>query len=173
MAQVKRAPKIAKLKLERARARFGAIDVAVRTFRRYSEDDGSSYAAGLTYYAFFSIFPLLLFAAAAVGFLTFGNGELRDKILQGAVNSVPLVRDALKPSGLEIIESRRHAIAVTGLALALYSGSGALVALEHALNKINRVAREPGWVGKRLRSLKWLGLFGVAAIASVALSTVA
>lgn len=171
--QVKRAPKQAKLRIERARARFGAFDVAFRTFKRYSEDDGGPNAAALTYYAFFSIFPLLLFAGAVLGYMTFASQELRDQILAGAVNSIPLVRDALDPENLAVIENRRQAIALTGVVLALYAGSGAVVALEHALNKIHRVTIEPGWFGKRLRSLKFLAVFGLAAVISVALGTVA
>ena len=170
---MKRAPKLAKLKFERARARSSAFDIAVRTLKRYSEDDGGPNAAALTYYAFFSIFPLLLFAGAVLGYMTFASQEIRDEILAGAVNSIPLVRDALDPENLAVIESRRQAIALTGVVLALYAGSGAVVALEHALNKIHRVTTEPKWIGKRIRSLKFLAIFGVAAVGSVALGTVA
>lgn len=171
--QVKRAPKLLKLQVERARARSGAFDVAFRTFKRYSEDDGGPNAAALTYYAFFSIFPLLLFAGAVLGYMTFASQAIRDQILEGAVNSIPLVRDALDPRNLEAIQDRRQTLALTGVVLALYAGSGAVVALEHALNKIHRVPTEPKWVGKRIRSLKFLALFGTAAVLSVALGTVA
>ena len=48
-----------------------------------------------------------------------------------------------------------------------------MVALEHALNKVHRIDAEPNFLEKRLRSLKWLGILGVAALASVALSAAA
>lgn len=171
--EVKRVPVVAKLQLERARARFGIVDVALRTLKRYSEDDGSSHAAALTYYAFFSIFPLLLFGAAIIGYLTFGNDELRAKIIESTINGIPLMRDALEPRSLARIEANRRTIALTGLSLALYAGSGAIVALEHALNKIHRVQVEPKFLAKRLRSLKWLAVLGVAGLGSVALGGVA
>lgn len=170
---MKRFPVVAKLQVERARARFGFVDIVLRTFKRYSQDDGSSHAAALTYYAFFSIFPLLLFGAAIIGYLTFGNEELRAKIIESAINGIPLVRDALEPESLARIEANRRTIALTGLGLALYAGSGAIVALEHALNKIHRVQVEPKFVAKRLRSLKWLAILGGAAFGSVALGAVA
>ncbi len=173
MQQVKRVPTVAKLQLERARARFGAVDVVVRTFRRYSADDGGSYAAALTYYAFFSIFPLLLFGAAVVGYLTFGDDELRRRIIASTVNAVPLIRDALRPEGMERIVENRRALALTGLGLALYSGSGAIVALEHALNKVHHVPEEPKFLVKRFRSLKWLAILGVGALGSIVLGGVA
>lgn len=173
MQQVKRAPVIAKLQVERARARFGFVDIAVRTFRRYSDDDAASYAAALTYFAFFSIFPLLLFGAAVLGYVTFGNERLQKDILDAAVSSIPLVREALRPEGLDLIQENRQEIALTGFVLALYSGSGAVVALEHALNKVNHVTDEPGFVEKRLRSLKWLAVLGVGALLSVCMGAVA
>ncbi|HYI46566.1 MAG TPA: YihY/virulence factor BrkB family protein [Actinomycetota bacterium] len=171
--QVKRVPVRAKLQMERARARFAGVDIAFRTFKRFSLDDGSSHAAALTYYAFFSIFPLLLFGAAIIGYLTFGNDELRKQILDSAINGIPLMRDALGAESLARIEANRRTIALTGLGLALYAGSGAIVALEHALNKIHRVQVEPGFVAKRLRSIKWLTILGVAALGSMALGGVA
>jgi membrane protein len=161
----------AKLRLERARASNTGVDVGVSVATRYSADDCGSYAAALTYYVFLSIFPLLLVAASVLGYLTFGNQELKREIIDAGVDAAPLVRDALKPAGLKAIEERRQGLAVTGLLLALYSGSGAIVALEHALNRIDRIEQEGSLVAKRLRSLRWLGILGAAMVLSVGLTS--
>ena len=163
----------AKLRLERARADHGFIDVAVRTVRRYSEDDGGFYAASLTYYTFFSIFPTLIFAASILGYVTFLSREIRDRLLSEGLNAVPLISEILSPRNINSIQAQRGRLAVVGLVMALYAGSGAIVALEHALNKINRVESEPGFLQKRLRSLKWLASLALAAVVSVALGTLA
>lgn len=173
VAAVKKAPSQGKLLLERLRARYGFVDVAYRTFKRYSEDDAGSYAAALTYYTFFAIFPLLLFGAAMLGYLTFGNNELKKDILANAVNGIPLLKDALKPQGLELIQAKRQTIALTGLGLALYTGTGMLVALGHALDRIYGVENEGNFLQKRLRALKWLALLGLAAIGSFTMTGVA
>ena len=173
MEAIKRPVMQAKLRLERARAEHGWFDVAYRTFKRYGEDDASSYAAALTYYTFFSIFPMLLFAAAALGYITFGNETLRQEIIDSGLKTVPVLRDALSPEGLQIIEENKGSLALTGLALALYSGSGAIVAMGRALNKIHHVTEEGSFLSKRLRSLMWLAILGAAAVVSLGLSAIA
>lgn len=173
MDRIKGVPVRGKVILERARARWDLVDIVVSTFKRFGDDDGGTSAAALTYYTFFAIFPLLLFGAAAVGYLTFGNETLRKDIIDAAVNGVPMIRDALKPGGLKFIEAHRQAIVGTGLALALYSGSGVIVALEHALNKIYRVPHEGNWFQKRGRSLKWLAVLGIAAVGSLVMTSAA
>jgi membrane protein len=163
----------AKLRLERARARYAAVDIAVRTFRRYSEDDGGTLAAALTYFTFLSVFPLLIFAVAALGYLTFGNLELRARILDAGIAAVPLLNDILNREVLDGIIEARNRLALVGLALALYSGSGAVVALEHALNRIAHITQEPNFAAKRLRSLRWLAILGIGAVLSAALTAAA
>ena len=160
-------------RLDRVRQRFRAVDIAVATFQRFSQDDGGSYAAALTYYMFFSIFPLLMFAAAVLGYVTVNNQELRDELIKRGVNAAPILRDALRPDGVDGIIENRRAIALSALGLALYSGSGAVVALEHALNKLHHLEHEPGFLAKRLRSLKWLGILGVGALLAIATGAVA
>lgn len=163
----------AKAQVERARARSGFVDVVVRVFKRYGDDDGGSYAAALTYYFFFSIFPLLLFGASILGYLTFGNDELRQEILEAGVDSVPLIRDLLSPGGLAFIEERRSSIALTATIMALYSGTGAIVALQHSLNKIHNVEVERTWLAKRLTAIRWLLIIGLAAVVSLAVGATA
>lgn len=166
-ASVTNIPAQAKLRVERARSRYGLVDIVVRVLKRYSEDDGGSYAAALTYYTFFSIFPLLLFAFSIIGFLSSNNDELRRQLTDAGVDAFPMLRDILQPQGLEFFEHQRTQLALTGTLLALYAGSGAVVALEHALNKVNRVVHEPGFLPKRLRSLAWLAILGAGAVLSL------
>jgi inner membrane protein YhjD len=173
MVQVSKLSSQAKLRVERARASSSFFDILIRTFKRYSEDDGGFYAASLTYYAFFAIFPLLLFSAAALGYVTFLNAGLREDILKAGFEAFPLLDSAINPENLTQIEEARGRLALLAVVLALYSGSGGIVALEHALNHVAHVTEEPGFVPKRLRSIKWLLILGGTAIVSVALGAAA
>ena len=162
-----------KLRLERARARYGWFDVVFRVFKRFSETDGGTHCAALTYYTFLSIFPLLLFAASALGYVTLGNTKLQTDIFNSAVDQFPMLKDAFTPEGFKFINERRQELAIVGVILALYSGSGAVVALGHALNKVIRVDDEGNFFQKRLASIKWLGILGAGAVVSVGLSSLA
>ena len=172
MDQIKRLIALFNLWLQRARARSGVIDIVVRTFKRFSEDDGGSYAAALTYYTFFSLFPLLLFGAAILGYVTFDNDALQKELIQSGVNSVPILKDAITEETLSAISERKDNLAITGAVLALYTGTGVIVALQHALNKIDHTPQEPNFLQKRIRSLGWLVVLGLASVVSLALSTV-
>ena len=159
--------------VERARRRSTTFDIAMATFQRFSADDGGSYAAALTYYAFFSIFPLLLFAAALLGYVVADDPALRADLIKQGLKTVPILRDAFEPDGMDTIIQNRGRIALTAAALALYSGSGAVVALEHALNKLHGVVNEPGFLAKRLRSVKWLGFLGALSLVAIAAGSLA
>ncbi len=160
-------PQQIKLRVERARARFGLVDIAIRVFKRYSEDEGGPSAAALTYFTFFSIFPMLLFGAALLGWVSANNPELQQQVLEAGVDAFPMISEVLEPEGLEFIQNQASGFAITGVVLALYAGSGGIGALQHALNKIYRVKKEPGFVPKRLKSLMWLGILGVGAVLTV------
>jgi YihY family inner membrane protein len=167
--EVKRIPAQLKLRVETLRARNGPLDIAMQTFKEFSLDDGGAHTAALAYYTFFSIFPMLLFGASILGYITLGNEELRQDLLDAALDSFPLLRDIFSPAGLEFIEKRRQELAITGVILALYTGTGAIVAMGHALNKICGASEEPNWIKKRIAALRWLVFFGLGAIASLVL----
>ena len=143
------------------------------TFKRFSEDDGATHAAALTYYIFFSIFPLLLFAVSVLGFVARGNEQLRRDLLDAGVNAVPLLAGMIKGAGLDFLERRAGSLALSAVVLSFYTGSGAVVALEHSLNRLDHIAEEGTWLQKRLRSLRWLALLGPAALLTAAFGGVA
>lgn len=173
MDRIKKLLARAQLALERARARSTVVDVTVRTFKRFSEDEGGPRAAALTYYIFFSIFPLVLFAVSALGYLAFVSDAVQEDLINAGVDAFPMLRDVLSPNGLEQIVQNRGSLAGLALILALYSGTGVVLALEHALNRIHHVEDEGNFLQKRLWALKWLAMLGVAALATVAAGTVA
>src|SRR2546423_7349375 len=141
----------AKLRVDRARERHPLFDIAYRTFKRYSGDDAGTYAAALTYYMFFSIFPMLLFAIAVLGFVL--TPSLQHKLINSGLKTVPLLGSILTRNALGTIEKDAGGLALLSIVLALYSGSGGIVAFGHALNRIAHVETERNFAGKRLVSL--------------------
>ncbi len=173
LSSVKELATRGKVQVQRARARYDVIDVTVQTFKRHSEDDGGYYAATLTYFAFFSVFPLLLFATAALGYVSFIDAEDRRDLIEAGKGTFPLLKEILKPRNLKSIEQGRGVLALIGFALGLYSGSGAVAALQHALNRIYRIPDRKSAIGRRLDAVRWLMVFGTIALLSVALGGVA
>ena len=55
--------------LDRLRARFGWFDHAMRANDRFEESKGNFFAAGLTYYTIFALFPLLMVGFSVGGFI--------------------------------------------------------------------------------------------------------
>ena len=52
--------------LDRLRARFGWFDHIMRAYQRFDECNGGFFAAGLTYYTIFALFPVLMVGFAVV-----------------------------------------------------------------------------------------------------------
>ena len=62
---------------------------------KFFDDQGGYLAALLTYYAFVSIFPLLLIFTTVVGIVLANNVELQDRILDSALSQFPVVGEQL------------------------------------------------------------------------------
>ena len=142
----------------------GGFPVAV--LKKFGEDRASSLAALSAYYAFFSLFPLLLAFVSILGFVLEGDPELRQEILDTALQRIPVIgaelRDDVQPltgSGLAL---------ALGLAGALWAGLGVTVALDRAFAEIWDVPRmdQPSGLKARARGLLALVVFGVTLIAA-------
>src|SRR6478736_7295263 len=55
--------------LDRLRARYGWFDHVMRAQERYQDSKGDFYAAGITYFTIFSLFPMLMVGFAIAGFV--------------------------------------------------------------------------------------------------------
>ena len=55
---------------------------------KFSDDQGSYLAALIAYYAFVSMFPLLLLAATILGYVLSGDPGLQQRILSSALRGL-------------------------------------------------------------------------------------
>jgi YihY family inner membrane protein len=143
--------------------------LAVR--QKYSDDQAGYLGATITYYGFFSIFPLLLVLTTVLGYVLADNPDLARKIEDSALGQFPVIGHDLKAGTLS-----GNAVAVAvGAVAALWAGMGAILAAENALNRIWGVPHidRPSFVHARLRALGLLavvggGLLGATVLASLA-----
>lgn len=149
------------------RHRWLGFPLAVR--QKYSEDQAGYLAATITYYGFFSIFPLLLVFVSVLGFVLRGHTGLQHSILHSALGQFPVIGDALQVNALQ---GSALAVAI-GAAAALWSGMGVFLAAENAMNQLWGVPfrRRPDFVRSRARALLLLVVLGAGAIATTVLGT--
>lgn len=133
---------------QRSKAPLG---VANGVLKKYGDDRGSQLAKLLAYNGFFSMFPLLLASVAVLGIVLRGNPDLRDRVIDSALSSIPVLGSELgKTHQLE----GGGAVLVVSILLAFWAGLGLLDTLQESLNTVWNVPRfdRPGWVPRRARA---------------------
>ncbi len=136
----------------------------VAVIKRFSDDRGGQLAALIAYYAFVSLFPLLLVFVTVLGIVLQGDPTLKQSILKSTQGQFPIVGDQL----------RLHSLPASGVALAiglvgsLLGGLAVTNATQDAFNRIWQVParRRLGFIATRLRGLRLLALFGLLNILS-------
>ena len=90
---------IARVDAWQRRHAVGGFSLAVA--KKFGEDRASSLAALSAYYAFFSLFPLLLAFVSILGFVLEGDPALREDIIDTALERIPVIgaelRDDVQP----------------------------------------------------------------------------
>ena len=159
--------------LDRWQRRHTAAAFPVAVVRKFLDDRASSLAALIAYYAFFSLFPLLLALVSALGFVLQDNPSLQDDVLDSALARIPVIGAQLADD-IEPLAGSEIALAI-GLAGALWAGLGVTVALGRAFDEIWDVPRleQRGPLQARLRGLLVLVVLGLSLIAVTVLAGLA
>ncbi len=153
-------------KLEALGERWRWFGTALRLQKRYSELNGNYLAGAVTLASFLSLFPLLLFAIAVLGFFAAGSADLARDV----VERLGLTGDAAKAvtDAIATAQKSRKAASLIGIVGLLWSGLGLVAAVQYAVNASWQVTSR-GWRDK-LKGLVWLGGATVLLLSSVALS---
>jgi YihY family inner membrane protein len=129
---------------------------------KFNDDSSGNLAVVMTYYAFFSVFPLLLSLASVLGFVLSGHPSWQASIESSALKNLPLIKGSPLPHHGSIL------VAVIGIVLALYSGLAVAKAAQQAWNTVYEVPRQdrPGFVSNNLRALRLVVVGGLGLIAT-------
>jgi YihY family inner membrane protein len=147
-------------RLDLLQQRIPPVAFAVGVWLRYREDRNYEYAALLSYYGFFSLFPLLMVLVTVLGWLLRDNQELLARILDSTFSQIPVVgtelaRDvtALEGNGISL---------VIALLVTLWAGLGVVKVAQDAFNNMwgMSIMRRPGFFPKLLRSVGSLLVIG-------------
>ncbi len=162
-------PIIARLDSFQRRHHWANFPLAVAY--KYFDDIGGYLAALIAYYAFVSVFPLLLLLSTVLGFVLAGDQHLQHQVLNSALRQFPVV-------GRQLDDPKRigggPAGLVIGIVGSIYGGLGVAQAVQYAMNAAWTVPRNnrPNPFQARGRSLVLLLVGGVAILATTALSIV-
>jgi YihY family inner membrane protein len=127
-------------------------------YKKFSDDRAGNLAALIAYYAFFSIFPLLLALVTILGYVLAGHPQLQKQVFDSALGNFPIIG---KHSSFQPLSGNIPAL-VIGLLLALWSGLAVAQTAQTAFNTVYNVPRvkQPGFVPRLLRSIQVVVIVG-------------
>lgn len=159
-------------RLDQLQQRHGLWAFPFAVLKKFGDDRCGQLAAVTAYYAFFSIFPLLVVMVTLLGFILSGHPGLRRDMLDTALTQFPTVGKDLQGE-IQGLEGNVITLLVGMLGL-LWSGLAAVQSIQDALNTIWNVPikARPSFLSVRLRSLLALGMLGAGLTASTALANI-
>ena len=142
---------------QRSGNRFSILETALRTF---TEKQAAQASAGLAYYTFFSIFPLML-AFVAGGSYFLDSHQVFSTVTQFIQQALPISRQVINENIEEILKQRGTA-GIVSLLILLWSASGMFTNLAYNINLAWPRAARRNFIQSRLVGL-WMiaGLIGL------------
>lgn len=153
-------------RLARLRARFPWLDHLIRAGVRYDGAKGDFYAAGITYFTIFALFPLLMLGFAAVGTVLASRPHMMADIEQRIRSTVS---GELGQQLVQLMDSAidsRTSVGVIGLATAAWVGLSWIGNLREALSQMwEQRGEAESFVATKVSDLAALGsVFGAIAL---------
>src|SRR6478752_6519637 len=148
--------------LDRLRTRYHWFDHTMRAQERYQDSKGDFYAAGITYFTIFALFPMLMVGFAIGGFILANEpallAEIQERIKTTITGDIGQQLVELMDSAIK----SRTSVGIIGLATAAWAGLGWMANLREALSQMWGRARHEskGFARTKLSDLTaMVGLF--------------
>ena len=157
--------------VESQRRRRRWFDHLARAGGRYTRTQGDLMAAGVTYFVFLGLFPVLLLVASVIALVLSGDALLQQELYTAIQEAFP------GSTGTRIVEELRSAVGAAGLT-SLLGAAGFLYAGLRAMDKL-RIGMERIWKGEvdepefwrdNLADLVALVALGAAGLVSIGLT---
>jgi membrane protein len=142
------------------------------TFLGYRDDHGTRLAAAISYYALFSLIPLIIFVVSVFGFVLRNNAVQKDVIDQ-ILSFLPLSETSGRSSvetALNNVKNISGFAAVLSLLLTLWTSSAMFGALRGSLNQVFRTEEHRPFFQAKLLDFAQVGGIAILMLSSIALT---
>ena len=143
----------------------GVLRILHQSAKHFNAASGSHAAAGLAYYAFFSLFPLLLLMTSLTGVLLADDGA-QQQALQLIHESLPVSPEVVERN-LEQVLASRGTVRLIGAVTLLWSASGFFNTLAANINRAWNQAPDRGFLERRLVAFAMVSVLFVLLILSL------
>ncbi|MCU0519172.1 MAG: YihY/virulence factor BrkB family protein [Anaerolineae bacterium] len=151
----------------------GILGILRSAIQRYGEGQASQAAAGLAYYIFFSLFPLLLILVTVATYvLELNSDEAFSQAVGFITQAIPVSHDLIA-NNLKTVLDLRGAVGLVSLVGTLWSASSAFTILDHNINLAWPNNHSRGYVHKRLVAFGIVGVLVLLLLLSLASSAIA
>jgi membrane protein len=157
-------------KFDAYQQRRKGLAVPVAVIKKFGDDQAGNLAALMAYFAFFSLFPLLLVLTTILGFVLHGNPSLQHSVESSVLRQIPIIGNQIT------LHSLKGSVAalVIGLITSLLAGMGVTGAAQNAFDRVWAIPYKdrPNFVQSKLRGLALLTFLGLLFLVSTAASGV-
>ena len=158
------------------RRRSAAIDIVVATLDGWRRHISGRNTTVISFFGFLSIFPLLIVATTILGFVLQDNEDLQQRIINGALDDIPVLGQQLKDDPTSLKGSVW--VLIVGLVGALWSATKAFVAVQMAQDDTWEVgvddrAMMPVQRGRALIGIVIIGASQIAGLGASSIVTAA
>jgi membrane protein len=150
-----------------------AVAHIVAAWKLLQDNNGSQYAAAITYFSFLALFPLLLLAVAITGFVLYSHPAAQQSLLDQITANVPGDLGKTLQSSIRKVINARTSVGIVGLVGLLLTGLGWIGNLRAAIDAVwgRRPPQRNFFVTKLINLLVLAGL-GLGIIVSLGLTVV-
>ena len=147
-------------------------ELVFRSFRNFSRDDGSHMAAGVAYYAIFSLFPLAL-GAIAIGGLFVTPDQIERRVIEFLEEQLPsLAQGGVIRSNIETLVQARGALGAVAIVALIWSGRAVFGAIHRVMNRAWGVTEPPHFLLYQVGQIAGALAVALIFLASALLGTV-
>ena len=138
--------------------------------KKFGDDQGGNLAALISYYAFFSLFPLLLVFVTILGFVLEGDPGAQKAVENSVLSQFPIIGGQIHTNALQ----GQVVALVVGIVTSLLGGMGVTQASQNAFDHVWAVPfkHRPNFWQSRLRGLALLIALGLLFVLATAVSGV-
>lgn len=148
----------------------GSLEIVRVTVKNFTRARGAEGAATLSYYAMFSLFPLLLVFISITGFIL-KSQEAYDKVIDIVLMVLPNAQSLIERN-IDVILDRSGTIGLIGIAGSIWSASGFFYTMVRHINYAWHTIKPSSFIRTRLLALAMIAMLVLLLALSLVSSSV-